>query len=77
MKGLVDAMTDEDPEKRPTIEDIISRFSHIQNSLSRIKLRTFITAQKDPSLFTACRHTRQVVRTAKYALLRKDPIPLA
>ena len=42
MKGLVDAMTDEDPEKRPTIEDIISSFSHIRNSLSRIKLRTVI-----------------------------------
>jgi len=77
MNGLVDAMTDESPEKRPTIEDVISRFSRIRNSLNRVKLRTFITAKKDPSLFTACRHTRQVIRTAQYALSRKAAIPLA
>jgi hypothetical protein len=77
MEGLVDAMTDESPEKRPTIEEVISRFSLIQNSLNKIKLRTFITAKRDPSLFTVCRHTRQVIRTARYALSRKAAIPLA
>lgn len=77
IKGLVDAMTDKDPEKRPTIEDVISRFSRIRDSLNRIKLRTYITAKRDPSLFTACRHTRQVIRAAKYALSRKAAIPLA
>jgi hypothetical protein len=77
MKGLVEAMTNDDPQERPTIEDIVSRFSHIRNSMNKIKLRTFVTAKKDPSLFTVCRHTRQVVRTAKYELLRKAAIPLA
>jgi hypothetical protein len=77
MEELVDAMTDERPENRPTIEDVISRFSGIRNTLSKIKLRTYITAKKDPSLFTACRHTRQVIRTAKYALSRKAAIPIA
>ena len=77
MEGLVDAMTDDDPEKRPTVEDVISRFSPIRDSLNKIKLRTFIAAKRDPSLFTACRHTRQFIRTAKYALSRKAAIPLA
>ena len=31
--GLVDAMTDENPAERPAIENVILRFSYIQDSL--------------------------------------------
>ena len=77
MKGLVDAMTDEDPWKRPKIEEVISRFSHIRASLSRFKLRSLITAKKDPSIITTFRYTRQVFRTVEYILMRKAAIPPA
>jgi len=76
MKGLVDAMTNEDPGKRPSIEEVISRFSRIRDSLSRLKLRSLMIAKKDPSLITAFRYARQVVRTAKYLLTQKAPVPL-
>ena len=75
MMGLVDAMTDEDPEKRPVIEEVISRFSRIRNSLSSFKLRSPITFKQDPSLMTTLRYARQAVRTTQYIICKKTAIP--
>ena len=75
MIGLVDAMTDEDPEKRPVIEDVISRFSHIRNSLSGFKLRSPITFKQDHSLIATLRYACQAVRTARYIVCKKAAIP--
>ena len=77
MVGLVDAMTDENPAERPTIENVISRFSYIRDSLSEFKLRSVITSKKDPSLVTTYRYARQVVRTVEYIILQKAAIPYA
>jgi hypothetical protein len=77
MVGLVDAMTDENPAERPTIETVISRFSYILDSLSELKLRSLITSKKDPSLVTTYRYARQVVRTVEYIILQKAAIPYA
>lgn len=77
MVGLVDAMTDENPGERPTIENVISRFSDIRDSLSELKLRSLITSKKDPSLVTTYRYVRQVVRTVEYIILKKAAIPYA
>jgi hypothetical protein len=77
MKELVDAMTHDDPRERPEIEEVISRFSHIRASLGRFKLRSLITAKKDPSIMTTLRYTRQVFRTVEYILMRKAAIPPA
>ncbi|KAI9451694.1 kinase-like domain-containing protein [Lactarius psammicola] len=76
MQELVDAMTDESPERRPIIEEVIERFDHIRDSLSAIKLRRFVSLKKDPRFFTAFRHVRQVIRTARYIVLRKAAIPI-
>ena len=75
MQELVNAMTDDSPEHRPTIEQVIERFSRIRESLSSMKLRSFISVKKDPRLFTAFRHVRQLIRTARYIVLRKAAIP--
>jgi hypothetical protein len=77
MVDLVNSMTDENPAKRPTIENVISTFSRIRDSLSEFKLRSLITSKKDPSLFTTYRHARQAVRTVQYIILRKSAIPYA
>ena len=47
MKGLVDAMTAVDPEKRPTIEEVVANFSHICESASTFKLRVPITDNRN------------------------------
>jgi hypothetical protein len=77
MVGLVDAMTDETPSERPTIENVISRFSYIRDSLSELKLRSLIMSKKDPRLVTTYRYARQVVRTVEYIILQKAAIPYA
>lgn len=76
MQTLVDVMTDENPEKRPTIEQVIERFDHIRISLSNFKLRSPISLKKDPRLFTAFRHVRQLIRTGRYIVLKKAAIPI-
>jgi len=76
MQELVDAMTDGNPEKRPSIEDVVERFDHIRNSLSNIKLRSLISLKKDPRLFTAFRYVRQLIRTGRYIVLKKAAIPI-
>jgi hypothetical protein len=75
MGGLVDAMTDSDPEKRPVIEDVIARFSRIRNSLTGFKLRLPITSRKDASPVIAFRYTRQMIRTIEYILCQAPAIP--
>ena len=75
MIGLVDAMTGEDPEKRPVIEDVILEFSRIRNSLSGFKLRSPITHKQDPSIITTLRYARQAVRTARYIISKKTAVP--
>jgi hypothetical protein len=75
MISLVDAMTDEDPEKRPVIEDVISRFSRIRNSLSGFKLRSPITFKQDHSLITTLRYVCQTARTTQYLVCKKTAIP--
>ena len=77
MQELVDAMTDESPEKRPTIEEVLERFENIRNSLGNTKLRNLISLKKDPRLFTAFRHVRQVLRTIRYIVLKKAAIPIS
>ena len=75
MAGLVNAMTDENPAKRPTIENVISTFSFIHDSLSGFKLRSLITSKRDPSLFTTYRYARQAIRTVQYIISRQPAIP--
>ncbi|KAJ7129849.1 kinase-like domain-containing protein, partial [Mycena crocata] len=47
MKPLVADMVAEDPAKRPTIEEVIKRFSLIQNGLSSWKLRSRVVKAED------------------------------
>jgi hypothetical protein len=75
MRELVDAMTDENPAKRPTIEEVIEKFDRIRSSLSTFKLRSTITAKNDPIIFTAFRHARQLTRTVLYVIQRIPAVP--
>ena len=75
MEELVEAMTAADPRKRPAIEGVMTKFSHIRDSLNEYKLRSLITARKDPTLVKTFRQTRHVFRTVHYIVLRKPAIP--
>jgi len=76
MKELVEAMTHENPEMRPTIEEVVETFNHIRRSLSTIKLRSPITLKKHPMLFTVFWYAVQLGRTVPYIIHRRPAIPL-
>ena len=75
MRDLVDAMTAVEPSKRPTIEEVITKFARIRESLNVAKLRSPITSSRDPSVITAFRYTSQAIRTVQYIILQKPAIP--
>ena len=55
MEELIDAMTNEDPAKRPSIEEVIERFSAVLGSLRTTKLRSALTSRKVPRVFSVIR----------------------
>ena len=75
MKELIDAMTDEDPAQRPSIEEVIERFTVIQESLRSSKLRSALTLRKVPKIFSMFRQARQCLVTIRYSILRQAAIP--
>jgi len=77
MQDLIDEMTHVSPAKRPSIEEVVAKFSRIRESLSGFKLRSTMIAKHDPSLFSMFRHARQALRTIRYICLHKAAIPEA
>jgi hypothetical protein len=76
MRKLIDAMTDENPAKRPTIEEVIEKFDEIRNSLSTVKLRSPIISKKDPRIFTTFRYARQLTRSLLYVIQQIPAVPV-
>ena len=76
MRKLIDAMTDENPAKRPTIEEVIEKFDEIHSSLSTVKLRSPIISKKDPTIFTIFRHARQLTRSLLYVTQHMPAVPV-
>jgi hypothetical protein len=76
MRELVDAMTDENPVMRPTIEEVVEKLDSIRSSLSTVKSRSPITSKNDPIIFTMFRHAMQLTRTVFYVVRRRPAIPV-
>ena len=75
MQNLVDEMTHINPAKRPLIEDVLAKFSHIRKSLSGFKLRSPLVSREKPSLFTIFSRAKQASLTVQYIFSRKAAIP--
>jgi hypothetical protein len=76
MKELVDAMTDENPAMRPTIEEVVEKFDAIRCSLSTVELNSPIKSKNDPTLFTVFRYAIQLTRTLLRVVRRRPAIPV-
>ncbi len=76
MRELVDAMTDENPAKRPTIEEVIEKLDEIRSSLSTVRLRSPIISKNDPTISTIFRHARQLTRTLLYVIQQIPAVPV-
>ncbi|KAF8059525.1 hypothetical protein FPV67DRAFT_1426286 [Lyophyllum atratum] len=75
MRGLISEMTDEDPQKRPTMNEVVSRFDAIVKGLSTRKLRSLVVnVDESPGVFRTISHwTRQ----SSYIARRLPAIPKA
>ena len=74
MEDLVNDMTNINPAKRPLIEDVVARFSHIRSSLG-FKLRSPLVSKHRPGPFAIFRRAKQAVLTLQCMLSRKAAIP--
>ena len=77
MQGLIDEMTYINPAERPSIEEVVAKFSRIQKSLSGFKLRSSIIPKRDSVLDSMFRRARQALRTVRYICSHKAAIPEA
>ncbi|KAI0041739.1 hypothetical protein FA95DRAFT_1683028 [Auriscalpium vulgare] len=75
VEPLVADMIQEDPEKRPKIEEVVTRFAEIRKSLSSRKLRSRMIPRKEIGLVGSFRSWGYLYRTAGYILTKKSPIP--
>ena len=71
MEELIDAMTNEDTAQRPSIDEVIERFTVIQRSLRSTKLRSALTSRKVPRILSVFRQARQCLLTIRYTILQR------
>ena len=75
MEPLVTGMVQNDPTKRPTMDEVITRFSEIRRKLCAWKLRSRISRKNELWPVTAWRSVSHWCRTVGYVLGRKAAIP--
>ncbi|KAH9035415.1 hypothetical protein EDB84DRAFT_1222789 [Lactarius hengduanensis] len=75
MKDLVASMTQDDPAKRPVIEEVLQEFVRIRESLTKSKLRSAITSKDAPKVFGIIRQTRQSIRAVWHIVAGRPAIP--
>ncbi|KAL6303554.1 kinase-like domain-containing protein [Sparassis latifolia] len=75
MSELVAGMVHKEPVKRPTIDQVISRFDDIWLPLSTRKLRSELVRKQDDLLLRFFKKIRHVYRTVGYVARRLPPLP--
>ena len=75
MEPLVTDMVQDDPTKRPKMDEVVTRFREIKGKLSSWKLRSRIARRKEIWVLTVWRFVGHWYRTIGYVLGRKAAIP--
>jgi uncharacterized phage-associated protein len=75
MEPLVADMVQNDPTKRPKMDEVVTRFLETKGKLSAWKLRSRIARQDEIWPLTAWRSVRHLYRTISYVVGRKSAIP--
>ncbi|KAJ6625289.1 hypothetical protein B0H10DRAFT_2315107 [Mycena sp. CBHHK59/15] len=75
MDTLVADMVHEDPTKRPTMDEVVRRFSEIRAGLSDWKLRSRVASEGENSVFGIFRSARHWVRQLGFMSRRIAAIP--
>ncbi|KAI9444377.1 hypothetical protein BJY52DRAFT_1216726 [Lactarius psammicola] len=75
LEPLITDMVQEDPGKRPDLDEVVSRFSEIKSKLSTWKLRSRIARKHEIWPVAAWRSVSHWYRTMGYVVARKAAIP--
>ena len=75
MQPLVDDMVQDDPTKRPKVDEVVSRFLEIKGKLSTWKLRSRIVRRDEIWPLAVWRTISHWYQTTGYVLSRKAAIP--
>ena len=75
METLIADMVQDDPTKRPKMDEVVTRFREIKGKLSSWKLRSRIARRKEIWVLTVWRFVGHWYRTIGYVLGRKAAIP--
>ena len=76
MAGLITDMVQDDPGKRPTIDEVVTRFNDIQKGLSSWKLRSRVVKINDNGLVGFFRGITHWSRRVQYIVRRVPAVPL-
>lgn len=75
MKSLIDDMTAEDPVARPTMDEVMTRFEAIRNSLSTWKLRSRVVARDEIPIVAPFRMVPHWLRRVYFILSGTPALP--
>lgn len=75
MDRLAADMTNPDPSKRPTMEEVVARYAEILQGLPSWKLRQRVARSDEFFLAAIFRGTRHLGKTIVYAVKRIPPLP--
>ncbi|KZT71753.1 hypothetical protein DAEQUDRAFT_687103 [Daedalea quercina L-15889] len=76
MHPLVSDMVQADPEKRPTIAEVETRFDELYRRLSWWRLRTRLVHKAENNFARAVLGTMHIFRTASFVVKRCPPVPI-
>jgi len=75
MQPLVDDMVQDDPVKRPTIDQVVVRFADIRGRLRFWHLRSRLVRNDEYWIVRMFRNIRHIFRTIGYIITRRPAIP--
>jgi len=76
MTPLISDMVHEDPAKRPTMDQVVTRFDEILRSLSQWKLRSRVIGKNDSNIAGFYRATVHAFHATQYILTRQPAVPV-
>ena len=68
-------MVQDDPTKRPSMDEVVDRFNAVRAQLSVIKLRSRISRRGEPWLKRLFRGIPHIIRTVKYTYQGLPAVP--
>ncbi|KIJ18446.1 hypothetical protein PAXINDRAFT_167045 [Paxillus involutus ATCC 200175] len=74
--GLVNDMVQDDPRKRPTVDEVVARFEGIRKSLSHSKLRSRVVSKDENRFDAVFRGIAHWTRRIGFVVRRIPPVPV-